>query len=219
MTKYLNRARSSQGSRSPRRSRSSRGSSPGDPAARCTGDRDPAGPGRLDRGRPTLRSGSGDLLFILGASPARDRPARHDARARAGPAGRREVAAGDARHACRRARRRGGDRPAARRLAPPAGADRRRNGICGASAIAAIAGIVEATSAEVAYAISTIFVFISSPSSSSPRSVISSTSVSTASGSGPAPPSTTPRRSVAAAFAFGHQAARRPSSSSSRGRR
>jgi len=32
-------------------------------------------------------------------------------------------------------------------------------GICGASAIAAIAGIVEATSAEVAYAISTIFVF------------------------------------------------------------
>jgi len=32
-------------------------------------------------------------------------------------------------------------------------------GICGASAIAAIAGIVEATSAEIAYAISTIFVF------------------------------------------------------------
>ena len=32
-------------------------------------------------------------------------------------------------------------------------------GICGASAIAAISGIVEATSAEVAYAISTIFVF------------------------------------------------------------
>src|SRR5207249_6871017 len=30
-------------------------------------------------------------------------------------------------------------------------------GICGASAIAAIAGIVEATSAEIAYAISTIF--------------------------------------------------------------
>ncbi len=91
--------------------------------------------------------------------------------------------------------------------------------ICGASAIAALTPIIDAAAADVAYALSTVFVFnavavvVFPLVGHGPGDVASRRS-----GCSPAPPSTTPRRSWPLAPSTARRRDSTPSSSSSRGR-